>query len=99
MNKKYIIPVILAAVSVCLAILAFIILPETVIIQFSADSSGNTTAPKLFAVLLPALLGIGGALWALFTKDDEKTRGKGFLISVVGIAVFIIMLAVNMFVK
>lgn len=94
--KRKIIPVILIVLTIGLAVLSYITLPETVITQFSIGTSeNNTTMPKFFALLIPSALGIGGAVSAFFSKDDEKANRKGLLISVVGIAVFIVMMIVN----
>lgn len=97
--KRNIVPILLIAATVGLAILSFFILPESVIIQFSVGSSGNTSVPKIIAILIPSAHGIGGAISGLLAKDNEKANGKTLLVSLVGIGLFIIMIAVNAFVK
>ena len=95
MKKRVILPVVCIAASFILASVSFIILPETVIIQFSAGGSVNT-APKLLAVLLPFALGAGGSALSIVTKEDERARKKEMLVSFVGIAVFVVILIVNL---
>lgn len=93
--KKTIVPVILFALSIGLAIASFIILPDSVVIQFSLGTGGNTSVPKLFAILIPTVLGVGGAVssYALLQKGNEA--GKSLLVSTVGIVLFITMIIVN----
>ena len=91
--KKIIIPIIICVVSVGFAILSYVLLPESVIIQFSAGSSGDTVVPKLVAMLIPFALSIGGAVVCFFTS--ESGSGKVLLVSAVGIILFIIMIIVN----
>lgn len=97
MKKERLIPLLLIVASAALAIVSYFVLPQEVVIQISLGSSGHSTAPKLLAVLIPLALGAGGAVSVLMTKEDEKAKGKGLLVSLVGIAVFVIMLAVNCF--
>lgn len=51
------------------------------------------------AVLIPFALGIGGAVSGLFVKGEEGGKSKGILVSVLGIALLVIMLAVNSIIK
>lgn len=96
MDNKKIVSIIIIAVSAALAVVSFILLPDTVIIQFSAGSSNVTTAPKALAVMIPTVLGIGGAAVFLALKGDQTTAGKALLISGVGLLVFVILLIVNL---
>ena len=96
MKNKKVLSILLIIVSVALAIISFVLLPDTVVIQFSAGSSNVTTAPKFLAVLLPTALGISGAIAAIASKESETSRGKALLVSGVGILVFVIMLIVNL---
>ena len=95
MKKNTLISIVFIAVSVGLAVLSFIILPETVIMQISAGSGDNSTAPKVLAILLPTALGIGGAVFNMLLKNNEKANGKCLVVSAVGIILFIVMIIVN----
>lgn len=97
--KRNIVPILLIAASIGFAILSLFILPESVIIQFSIGSSGNTTAPKLVAILLPFALGVGGAIYGFFMKENENSKSKGLFVSIMGIVVFMIIIAVNCLIK
>ena len=97
--KRNIVPILLIVASVGFAILSFFILPESVIIQFSIGSSGNTAAPKLLAILIPFALSVGGAISGFLTNGNENSKSKGLLVSLVGIILFVIMIAVNCLVK
>ena len=94
--KKNLPAMLLIAASAALAVISFILLPQTVIVQFSTGGSGVTTMPKLFAIALPLALGAGGAAFGLAAKGDEKMKQKCLIVSLVGIAVFVIMLVVNL---
>lgn len=97
--KRNTVPILLIAATIVFAIISFFVLPESVIIQFSVGSSGNTSVPKLVAILIPSVLGIGGAISVLLSKGKEGSNGKSALVSLVGIGLFIVMIAVNAFVK
>lgn len=99
MKNKTILSLILVIISIGLAVSGYIILPEQVVIQFSIGTSGNSTAPKLLAILIPTAIGVGGAVASLFSGDGEKSYGKSLLVSVVGIILCIFMIAVNSFLQ
>lgn len=94
MNRQKIISAVLLILTVAFAIASYILLPETVITQLG--TSGATTMPKIFAVALPTIIGAGGAIGAFLQKNDEQKNYKPLIISAVGIAVFVIMLLVNL---
>ena len=97
--KKTTLPILLLAASIVLAILSFFILPESVVIQFSVGSSGNTAVPRFVGILIPFALGAGGAVSELLPKENAASKNKGLLVSLVGIALFLIMIAVNCIMK
>ena len=95
MNKTKLFSIILLAATVILAVVSFLLLPETVVTQLSFGGD-PTTMPKIAAVALPSLLGAGGAVAGLAAKGDDKTRKKCLLVSAVGILIFAVMLLVNL---
>lgn len=96
MKKQNIIAVICIVVSVALSVISYIFLPDTVTVQLGMDGSSSNTMPKLFAILIPAALCIGGALSALVSKNENKKGQKPLIVSSVGVVVFIFMLVVNL---
>lgn len=90
--KKYIPAIILLIASIALAIVSYILLPDSVTIQMSIDGSGNSV-PKIFAVAIPTLMGAGGAIVDIVEKHEKN---KPMFISIVGIIIFAIMITVNL---
>ncbi|MDD4396998.1 MAG: hypothetical protein PHT39_05430, partial [Sphaerochaetaceae bacterium] len=78
--------------TVVLAVVSYLLLPETVVTQISSGGS-STTMPKIMALLIPSIIGIGGSAFCLLQKGDSK---KPLVISAVGVCVFAIMLFVNL---
>lgn len=93
MKKKLPLTIAVAAAAAVLAIVSFVLLPDTVITQLSFGGSAATTMPKLVAIGLPTLFSVGGAAAYLAGQNDNK---KSLLVSGVGILIFVIMLIVNL---
>lgn len=91
--RNKLLPIILLVATGVLALVSLLLLPETVVTQFSVGSSDVSTMPKLLAVLLPTALAGGGAAASLL---DRGGSAKPLVVSAVGILVFVIMLAVNL---
>lgn len=75
-----------------LAVISFVVLPDTVITQFSIGGSNVTTIPKWAAVLLPTLVGVIGGVIQLVNKENAK---KGVLLTGIGKLLFFLELMVN----
>lgn len=96
MLKKYLLPSLLILITITLAILSFIILPDQVITQFGfGGSDSNTVVSKPLAIIIPTLIGLGGSIPLLFKKENEELNIKSIILPLVGILVFILMLIVN----
>ncbi|MGN1343979.1 MAG: hypothetical protein ACI4U3_05325 [Traorella sp.] len=91
--KKNNYSILLFGVSLLLAILSWILLPQQVIIQFNLSESHVNQVPKLFAVLLAFALSGGFSIASYFVKNQQN---KYQLISLIGILVFVTMLIVNL---
>lgn len=91
MKNYKIILYILIILSVVLAIISYIFLPDIVITQISINSSNVSTMPKILAILIPFGLSLGGAIGGLKGLDLKKS----LILSIVGIIIYIIMLIVN----
>ncbi|NLY06683.1 MAG: DUF1648 domain-containing protein [Spirochaetales bacterium] len=90
--KLRVLAVILLIVSVVLSIVCYLALPDVVTTQI--DLNGNpTTMPKLLAILIPAVIGIGGSAVSIIEKGESR---KSLVISLVGVALFCMMLVVNL---
>lgn len=96
MKKYALTAALLLAATAALAVLSALCLPDTVTTQISLGGGAASVMPKAVAVALPALLGAGGAAALLFPGTDEKTKNRFTVVSIAGIAVFVIMLIVNL---
>lgn len=90
MDRRNVIPITLIVASIILAVVSYVILPQNVMIQFSVGSSGNTYVPKIVAILLALLLGVGGAIAEIIMKEDVRAKRKCLVVSIVGVFVFIL---------
>lgn len=88
--------IVLLIVSLALAVTAYLVLPETVVVQVSFGGTPSNTMPKLIAVLIPTALGVGGALTALFAKEEGRGVFRALTLSGVGLLVFLLTFAVNL---
>ena len=79
----------LAVVVIALVFAEWLLLPDQVIVQFGI--SGEHYGPKPVIVLVTATLGLGGAAWLAATR--AKT---GLLLSVIGLAVAVVTLVINL---
>jgi cytochrome bd-type quinol oxidase subunit 2 len=91
--KSKILPIVLLVATVVLAVVSFLLLPDTVITQIGGNR--NSTMSRPMAVLLPSLLGVIPSLLVLFGKEDER-RKTYLILSGAGVLVFIVMLLVNL---
>ena len=91
MKKKKIIAIAILAVSVILAVVGFLILPDTLIIQLSIDGTAGNTAPKVLGLLLPvALSGFGSIGYG------KSGSGKMLLTACVGLVAFLLLFVFNL---
>lgn len=80
---------VLALATIALAVAEWILLPDQVIVQFGI--SGEHYGPKPLIVLITAALGLGGAGWMAAAR--AKT---GLLLAVIGLAVAVVTLVINL---
>ncbi len=91
--KTKIIAGTLGIAAAALAVYSYMILPDTVAVQIGVDGQVSNTMPKLFAVALPLVITLGGCGVTVFGKKESK--GKGIVLSVVGIGVMIVTILFN----
>lgn len=96
MKTKNIVAVILLIASAVLAVVSWLVLPQTVVTQISIGGSGTSSMPKIVAIAFPFTLSAGAAGGALLAKENDEAKNKSLIVSAVGIVIFIIMLAVNL---
>ena len=95
MKTQKILAAALFVVSAALAVVSWLLLPQTVAAQMTLSGETGTTLPKIFAVLLPLALGAGGAAAAFFNKDESGSAGRRFLLPAVGIFMQLFTLYMN----
>lgn len=91
--KTKIIAGTLGIAAAALAVYSYMILPDTVAVQIGVDGQVSNTMPKLFAVILPLVITLGGCGVTVFGKKESKV--KGIVLSVVGIGVMIVTILFN----
>lgn len=91
MNKKILLGIIIV-ISLGLGIYGYMVLPDMVTVQIDISGNPSNTYPKIFAVVLPTLLSIGGGLGYYFSKEKEK---KYLILSVIGFLISVITLIFN----
>ena len=94
MNKQKIILIGIILLSVILAVVSYIVLPDEVIIQISTN--GNKTGPKLVGILIPFCLTAVGVIISFLNLQDNGKINKGLIIAAIGIGIYILMLIINL---
>lgn len=91
--KKNWISILLLVAAVGLGILSWFLLPDVVAVQVGIDGQVTNTMPKALAVAVPFGLSVVGSGMNLTGKEENKK--KGYILSVVGIAVMVLSLLFN----
>lgn len=86
--------IIIIAVSVALAVIGYIILPDMLVVQLHADGSAGNTFAKPFGLLIPFAMSVIFSLF--YMKSDGHERYKHLVISIVGIAMYVFIFIVNL---
>ena len=87
---------IMIAVSLVLAVIAYVILPDKVVMQIGTDGQPSNMLPKLPAVIIPVVItGFGAVSYAV---GDNEAKVRNIIIVVAGYAVAIFSLVFNMFI-
>ncbi len=94
--KRKVVCSIMIAVSLVLAVIAYVILPDKVVMQIGADGQPSNMLPKLPAVIIPVVItGFGAVSYAV---GDNEAKVRNIIIVVAGYAVAIFSLVFNMFI-
>ena len=86
--KKKVIFIILIILTLTLTLVAFIHLPEQIIIQVGFDGKPTNIVPKPIGLLIPVLL----SGYGLFKSREDK---KGYIISIIAIVMLFLTLIFN----
>ena len=91
--KKNLISIVIMMIAIGLGICAWFLLPEVVAVQVGMDGQVTNTMPKLLAILIPFVISAAGVVMNLTNKKENSM--KGFVLSLVGIAVMLLTLFFN----
>jgi len=91
-NKKLIISIGIIAVAVAMAIVGFIILPETLVVQVNSAGQAANLMPKFLGILIPFLLCV--VFSVLYMKSENG--GKSLIISLIGLVAFVLLFVFNL---
>ena len=94
--KRKVVCSIMIAVSLVLAVIAYVLLPDKVVMQIGTDGQPSNMLPKLPAVIIPVVItGFGAVSYAV---GDNEAKIRNIIIVVAGYAVAIFSLVFNMFI-
>ncbi len=93
MKGKQILAIAVIVIALALAVVGYIILPETLVMQVTLSGEAGTTMPKLLGLGIPTLISVGAALYFLLNKDSESN--KVLFVSFIGIFAFILTFVFN----
>ena len=91
--KKKLIGILLIAAAIGLGVVSWMLLPEVVAVQVGFDGKVSNTMPKVLAVAIPFGVSVVGS--AMYLTGKEEKIGKGFILSVAGIAIMVLSLLIN----
>lgn len=90
--KKWVI-ITAIVITAVLCVISWFLLPREVIVQYGMDGSPSNTMPKVFAILLPAVLSAIGI--KMFSGSESDRRKKGIFITIIGYVAFILSIVFN----
>jgi len=93
MSKRKIIALILFLVIIGLTVAAYILLPDTLVVQIGLNGETSNKLPKILGLLIPFGIGIIGSISYLHGNPDYQK--KGLLFAILGIAFFILTFIMN----
>lgn len=93
MSKRKLIALILFLIIIGLAVAAYTLLPDKLVVQIGLNGEASNTLPKLIGLLIPFGLGIVGTISYLHGNPDYQK--KGLLFALLGIAFFILTFFIN----
>lgn len=89
-NKKFVFTISVIVTALILAVIGFIILPETLVTQITLTGESGTTMPKAFGLAIPLAISVIFPL--LYYKSNDN---KHAVLSVIGILAFVLVFVFN----
>ena len=93
MKGKQILAIAVIVIAIAFAIVGYLILPDTLVMQVKLSGDAGTTMPKLLGLAIPTLISVGAALYFLLNKKSESN--KVLIVSFIGILAFILTFIFN----
>ena len=93
LSKEKKIGMVFIVISIILAVLGYIMLPETVVVQIGLDGKAGNTLPKLAAILLP--LGVTLISTGLYMFSETSNQTKNLVFARIGILMAVFGIIVN----
>lgn len=94
--KRRVVSSVMIAVSLVLAVIGYLVLPDKVVVQIGANGQPSNMLPKLAAVIIPVVItGFGAVSYAV---GDNEAKIRNIIIVVAGYVVAIFSLIFNMFI-
>ena len=81
-----------AGVAAALAVIGYIVLPDTLVVQFDMAGHPGNTMPKLLALGISLLISLSGSAFWLFSQK----KNKGLLVGIIGIVMLILTFVFNL---
>ena len=94
MKRDKLLGIEIIALSLVLAAVGWLILPDTLIIQIGVNGQASNTLPKLPALLIP--LALSCVFSGLYMGNATGRRSRDLLVAVAGIGMSIVMIVVNL---
>lgn len=91
-KQKLIFTICIIAAAVILAVVAFIVLPETLVVQINTAGQPGNTMPKIIGILIPFLF---TAIFAVLYLKHENDR-KSFWLALLGIVLYALLFIFNL---
>ena len=91
--KKNWIRIIFVVVAIGFGVVSWLLLPDVVAVQIGIDGKITNTMPKVLAVAIPLGVSLVGS--AMILTGKEENHKKGYILSVIGIAIMVLSLLFN----
>ena len=97
MDKKKTAALIMVLIGVVLAVVGYLVLPETVVIQIDTHGRPANTLPKVAAIIIPLLFNVVGAV--IHVTAGESQSRRAVIISGAGYALALLSIIINLALK
>ena len=94
LRREKLIGTAIIAAAVILAAAGYLILPDTLVVQISADGQPSNTLPKLPALLIPFAISTGFSL--MYMNGEADRRVRNLIVAVLGLGIAVVMFVFNL---